>query len=334
MRILSCIIKTLVFAAIVIPAYLFLSNEYTYSSTQNHINAWNRERVNEFYALPSNTLDLLFLGSSHVYCTFAPGLIDDAPGTESFNFGMPLQYADSTYFTLAEALKTQRPGTVVVDVYWGVLGQDFDVKQADTLFTAFDSDSFRQAYIDEIFPWNEKIKYHFSVIRYQLDFLTYCNTKLMNCLKSRGWEPESAVRRGSEYYDYRGFMWSDYTMLPDEYLKTNQFARLNGAEFKFSPTQMGYLDKIWRMCEDNDIRLVFVTAPVAPASMELISNYDAINGVVAKFAEQRHIPYLDYNLLNREEMLLGNENFRDDAHLNYSGAQIVSLHFAQWLTGS
>jgi hypothetical protein len=253
--------------------------------------------------------------------------------TESFNFGMPLQYADSTYFTLVEALKTQRPNTVVVDVYWGVLGQDFDVKQADTLLTAFDDDSLRRAYIDEIFPWNEKIKYRFGLIRYQLDFLTYYNTKLLNFLERYGWEREFGSQQGTERYDYRGFMWCDYNMLPDEYDKTNQFARLDGAAFEFSPVQLGYLDKIWKLCENKGVDLIFVTAPIAPVSMNLISNYDDINRVVKEFATQRQIPYLDYNALNRDEGLFTNDNFRDDAHLNYSGAEIVSRHFAQWYSG-
>lgn len=65
--------------------------------------------------------------------------------------------------------------------------------------------------------------------------------------------------------------------------------------------------------------------------MEYIENYDVVHNTVAEFAKEYGIPYIDYNIVNKETGMLQNENFRDDAHLNHSGVQIVDKHFAEWL---
>ena len=53
---------------------------------------------------------------------------------------------------------------------------------------------------------------------------------------------------------------------------------------------------------------------------------------MAALAEEVHANYIDYNVINQQIGMLTNENFRDDAHLNDSGVQIVDRHFINWLT--
>ena len=78
-----------------------------------------------------------------------------------------------------------------------------------------------------------------------------------------------------------------------------------------------------------------VTAPIANVSMEYIKNYDKIHSQLEKISEDAMSEdYIDYNIVNSEEHLLENENFRDDAHLNDSGVEIVDKHFSKWLKGT
>ena len=324
--------KPLIFAIIVIPALIYLSNAYTGAASKNHVNAWNRQRAADFYALEGDSLDMLFIGSSHSYCTFAPELIDKALGTQSFQFGMPLQFPDSSWFTLREALKTQSPSVVVMELFWGVMNQDFDVKQADTLFQAFDNEQFKQGYINAIFPWNEKIKYAFPIIRYQQDFLTYEGTLFKSWVESRfNVSVKAEAQTGTERYDYRGFMYCDYVIPESKFGPLNQFANFDGKKWTFSKVQRGYLEKIIDLCAGNNIRLLFVTAPVAPISMEKIKNYDVVYNTISGFTRENKIPYLDFNAENQARHLFQNINFRDDAHLNYSGVEIADAFFAQWV---
>ncbi|MCG8475685.1 MAG: hypothetical protein MI784_09440, partial [Cytophagales bacterium] len=45
------------------------------------------KRWEEFHALPKNSLDVLFLGSSHCYRSLSPKVFKQELGLESFNLG-------------------------------------------------------------------------------------------------------------------------------------------------------------------------------------------------------------------------------------------------------
>ena len=71
-----------------------------------------QERWNDFYSLPNNSLDVLFVGSSHAYVTFNPDIVDTTLHVRSFNLGGPAQTPITTYYVLKEALRFQRPRVV------------------------------------------------------------------------------------------------------------------------------------------------------------------------------------------------------------------------------
>ena len=64
---------------------------------------------------PENSLDVLFLGSSIVYCDVAPGWIWEESKLRSWVMAGPEQTMAFTYYYLREALKTQSPRLVVLE---------------------------------------------------------------------------------------------------------------------------------------------------------------------------------------------------------------------------
>ena len=62
-----------------------------------------------------NSLDVLFLGSSIVYCDVAPGWIWEESGLRSWVMAGPEQTMSLTYYYLREAVKTQKPRVVVLE---------------------------------------------------------------------------------------------------------------------------------------------------------------------------------------------------------------------------
>ena len=59
---------------------------------------FDKLRWNQFYSLPSNKIDILFLGSSHAYRGFNPEIIDSMTHLNSFIVGSPS--LNSRYFLL------------------------------------------------------------------------------------------------------------------------------------------------------------------------------------------------------------------------------------------
>mgnify|MGYP003369178400 FL=1 len=323
------IIKVFIFILCLIPMTMIIGKKYSSASTENIINGFNKKRFEDFYSLPKNSLDMVFLGSSHSYCTFDPEIFDNKLNTNSFQLGMPLQHPDSTYYTLKEVLNYQKPKIVVMEVYWDLLKNGFELNQVKTLFQVLNNETLKDEYIKEDFPLSEKIKYNVNVLKYQADYFAYKGNEYNNKIKNKFnvKDKETKKQIGTEEYRSKGYVYSDYKMLQDEYNKTNQFKNLDGKNFEFSENQKYFLEKIINLCKENNIELIFVTAPIANVSMDYIKNYNLIHDKVANFAKKHNIFYIDYNIINKQENLLTNDNFRDDAHLNHSGVEIISNHF-------
>lgn len=326
-------IKIIIFVACIIPVVYKLGRIYSTATTENKINNYNESRWNEFYSLPENSVDMLFLGSSHSYCTFDPEIIDSKLGTSGYQLGMPLQHYDTAYYTLREALNYQKPKTVVLELYWDMLDDEFELTQAGYLFQVVKNKELEKDYIKNVFPLSEKVKYNIDIFRYQADYFAYRNTKLKEKLENNYsvFTPEKEKQKGIEKYRSKGYTYCNYNMLEDELDKTNQFKNLDGLNWEINSTQVKYVNKIAQLCKENNIKLIFVTAPIANVSMDYIKNYDFIHNSIQKIADDNGVEYVDLNIANKENSLLTNDNFRDDAHLNHSGVEIIDNWFADWL---
>ena len=301
--------------------FFLAGSAYEKSTSRNHVNAFTKQRFEEYYAQPENTIDLLFLGSSHSYCTFDPEIFDQALGTNSWQLGTPSQHADTSYYVLLNALQTQAPDTVVMELYWDVLDDDFEMNQAVSFFEVCNDPNLVEAYYKEVFPAGEKAKYALPAIRHQQSYFSYRSSRLERAVETNYGltQPPAAVANGVEYYQAKGYVYCDIVIPEEEFDATNQYKNLDGKDWKMSTVQKDYLDRIVALCQERNIRLLFVTAPIAPVSMDYIQNYDLIHVALASYAESAGVDYVDLNLVNEQTPFLTYENFRDDAHLNHSG---------------
>ena len=201
------VLKGILFFCALVPMIFVVGNKYSAASTENQINNYNESRWNEFYDLPKNSLDMVFLGSSHSYCTFDPENFDSVLGTSSYQLGMPLQHMDSTYFTLLEVLNYQKPKKVVVEVYWDMLDDEFELTQAGYLFQVLRNTELEKQYIKEVFPLSQKLMYDTDIFRYQADYFAYRNSKFKKSLESKYgvYTPATEKQEGVEKYRSKGY---------------------------------------------------------------------------------------------------------------------------------
>ena len=81
----------------------------------------------QLYATKDNLMDVIFLGSSHCYCTISPDVLWGNYGIAGFNMTTSGQDKNTTYHLLKEALKTQSPKVVCVEV-WGMTSDEHGVQ--------------------------------------------------------------------------------------------------------------------------------------------------------------------------------------------------------------
>lgn len=326
--------KILIYSICVILLFQQVGFRYQQAASHNVINAFTQKRFEDFYALPQNSLNMVFIGSSHSYCTFDPENFDRYFGTSSYQMGTPLQHFDTSYYELQEIYNTQNPDVVVLEIYWDVLDDTFEMKQANSFFEVLQNEVLQKDYIKNVFPLSEKVKYYLLPMRFQQDYFAYEANEMEKKLQQKyGLQKKKVIyQQGEEYYRSKGYVYCNMGMLPSEYDETNQFKNLDGKYWELDDTQYGYVKKIAQLCEQKGSELVLVTAPIALVSMDYIKNYDIIHSKLQQIANDVGANYIDYNIVNQQTNMLTNENFRDDAHLNDSGVQIVDNHFINWLT--
>ena len=64
--------------------------------------------MRNYYDLPEDTVDVLFLGSSHVGVNVSPNILWDEYGIAAYNCWGAIQPVWNTYYYLKECLKTQK----------------------------------------------------------------------------------------------------------------------------------------------------------------------------------------------------------------------------------
>ncbi len=330
-RVLRGVVFLVFLLAAALLTLVLINNSYDEVAAKNESNVYSERRFKEFYETEKNTIDMVFVGSSHSYCSFDPENFDSRLGSNSFQLGMPLQRPDATYFTLREVYNYQKPKVVVMEAYWNMFSGNSEIRQAKTLFQSLKNPELEAEYLDTVFSASEKLRYNIPLFNYQKDYFSFSSKGILENMEENWDLTPYREADQNEYYKDRGYVFCDSTMAADEFGRTNQFNGADGRNFEMSKIQISYLEKIAELCEQNGSTLILVTAPVANTSLSRIKNYDLIHKKMTELAASINVQYIDYNEL---QYMFNDANFRDDAHMNDSGVKILNAHFADFLENS
>ena len=100
-------------------AFLLIFTMLLTSLTLIYLPKWgytdDHGQMSGLYREPSNTIDVLFLGSCNMYSSISPVLMYEEYGVTGYAMACPDQELSTSYYFLKEALKTQSPKVVVVE---------------------------------------------------------------------------------------------------------------------------------------------------------------------------------------------------------------------------
>lgn len=287
-----------------------------------HYDEWNSTATySGFYEMPKNSLDVIFLGSSHAVSFFSPQEIYNTANIKSYNLGCEQQNLLTSYYWLAEALKYQDPKVVILETYFLYpysIGEETPVmnfhegslrKAFDYMRPSFNKFQAVQDICDIDASQNTK-DYLFPLLKYhtrwkelsEADFL-YLSSEKYNPLK--GYVTFSNVSN----YEFYGYENTGNTKM-DKMLDSMEM----------------YLDKIVSLCNENDIELILVTTPSNQWSEQRHNRISA-------YAEDNSLAYIDF--CNPEMIQAVNYEFTIDnsdyGHGNIQGATKISKYLAEYL---
>lgn len=267
-----------------------------------------KDNLYYFYQLEKESLDVIHIGSSHVYHSINPIAMYETSGIASYNLAAGSQSIWYSYYYIKEALKTQKPKVIVLDVYTLQVEDDsqfVDSAQLNLLAGKMSVDKLEALEISDV---DDKINLFLGFpknhIRYrELDVEEY-NDKI--CLSLMGYAYSGEIK-----------VWNNKEELNNVLGIKEQRQITDKSEL--------YLRKIIELCQDKNIDIVLVNSPWPGIRVDSAKKYNYI----AEIAKEYEIDFLNGCLLIDEIGIDYEKDIMDEAgHLNYYG----SLKWTNYLT--
>lgn len=278
---------------------------------------------NGFYQIPENSVDVLFLGSSHAAAGFLPQELYNNYGITSYNLGCEQQNLLVSYYWLKEALHTQAPKCVVLDTY--IL---HSYKSDEPLNSA---ESCTRKAIDYMHWGRPKMEAVHDIAKHdpKQSFWSYYFTNIRFHTRWTGLSAEDfSLSDLSQHYELKG-----YAPLLSEWHTVYDFRPFevdSTVEPKpMVPLMKEYLDKITQLCSENKIQLILVKNLAAG------ENQARYNETLS-YAQAHGIKFIDFNERSMYHQLhlnfMADMSDQDTGHMNLNGAIKITNYLGELLT--
>jgi hypothetical protein len=271
------------------------------------------------------TVDVLFVGSSHIYCGINPSILWLDKGIASFNYVSAGQPLWTSYNFIIEALKTQSPTVIVLDVVYAY--RDLENGYIDHQQEIFGTFPFSLNKLNMIKIGAEP-KERISCVIDLLAFHTRWRDINIDSLPytEQGYAEKSPFRFKGYWADKPVFTVAD---VPADYNFSNYPSTTELGELP--EKNLLYLRKIIELAKDSDMELLLIKTPTA-IPFENEDEQKAYN-TVAKIAAAYQTPFIDFNK-DEHRKAMGFDfttDMWDEGHLNVAGAEKLSRYMAVYL---
>ena len=271
-------------------------------------------KMAQFYNLDRqcpNTIEVLGIGSSHMYCTLNTMRLYEKFGIKAYILASSGQQPIVSYYFLRQAFKSnQRPKIVLVELFGFISGLD-SIPYRDA-HSALDNMPWG---IDKIgLIWNMRVdvpksEFIFNMLRYHPRW--------------KELEPWEFDAISHPYYDRcRGFVpfWTISKGKAD--LSNREGGESQGEKPNF---HREILDEIVSYCESQGSKVTFMIAP-----FDGMWQHAEVIMALRKYADDRHIPLIEFTHeggVNIDSQY----DFTDITHLNAMGAEKVTDYVGTYL---
>lgn len=261
----------------------------------------------QFQLEEPDSLDVLFFGSSVVYCDVVPAVIWKESGLTSYVMAGPEQPLPVTYHYIRQALRTQSPQAVVVELNGLFFSQYPELMKPNLLYMPWGVDRV-QATLEGSDPAD----------RLELLFPLYgSHDRVYNITTQELRDNLFPVRD-----EYAG-----YTLLTEKVPQAQRIEAFFSEDTEVYREGIQYLQKIAGLCRQQGIRLVLYLAPLycnVPRQVLDTLYRDVANIPCDKFFDCNTDGWPAFDPM---------EQWFDHEHLNLYGAEPFSRRLAEELSG-
>lgn len=264
--------------------------------------------VHGFFNEEPESMDVIFVGSSHAYCSANPMALWDETGLSSYVLSTQSQPLQASYHYLQQCFTTQSPKVVVLEMY--MASQSLEAATDAVLRDAIDPLPWRHgkaALIRELVPAGERASYYFNLAKYHGRWSELSEQNF-----------DFSYLRGRD--EYRGFV----CFTPSRPANCFRLSYEGVTPRALSAEGREQLLRIRELVESNGAELMLFIAPYEGADKDL----EMLSGMHA-FAEEQGLELVDFNLVYDELGFDGDKDFFDPNHLNAYGADKATRYMGR-----
>lgn len=296
------LVKVIIFLGIL--GFLFLKAQQILKLNTGHRGTDN---VNGFYAEEENSIEVLFIGASTMFCTADPLVLYEDYGIASYDFGSSAQPFELSYLFMQEALKTQKPKVIALEVL--SIGSELDTNKAENLNYGITDMPFsieKAAGLYDMFRSNKG-----TGLSYLIPMVQY---------KDR-WQELEKTDFVNNYVNYtKGAYTPD--LVSDAPLDFSSY--YEEEEFTIPQRNVEIFQRMTELCRENDIELLLFKSPNVGWTI-------GQTRAVQQLAEEYGVPFLEFYSLMEELEIDTASDFRDNTHFNRYGSKKASDYLGQYL---
>ncbi len=266
--------------------------------------------IEEYYDDPTDH-NVVFVGDCELYENISPVYLWENYGINSYIRGSAQQLIWQSYYLAEETVKLEKPDIIV----FNVLSMKYNEPQNEA-YNRMSIDGMRwsKSKIDNI---NASMTDEEHFVDYVFPLLRY---------HSR-WSDLNSD--DFEYLFHRNKVsFNGYYMRVDVKAAENVPEGKPLADYQFGDNAYLYLDKLTKLCKDNDVKLILVKAPTLYPYW-----YDEWDKQMVDYAKANDLTYINFLGL-QDEMGIDwdTDTYDGGLHLNLSGAEKMSEYFGKVLS--
>ena len=266
----------------------------------------------------SGKIDCIVLGASHALAGIDPTVLDKKLGCNSYNLSGSMMTLDGKYYLLSKEFGRNPIDTVVLEISHDTLtrneNSEFAIGDEPTV-ARLDSFAERIDYMLKYVSINDWLNI------YSREFvmgLSFYQTLLTN------------GNMNNVNYEAKGYKYKDPVDITLNEQTAKKIYNSKNITASYPTTNIQKLNKIIKLCKDNNCRIVFVVVPESNALIWELNHWDAFYKWMKQYASENDCELYDINLVQKRNTIFTDDvSFSDLDHLSASGAQITTELLAQ-----
>lgn len=299
-RLIGAVVFTIVLAGCILLTFRTLSWKDT---GEDYVSS-----MEQLKNTPKNSIDVVFLGSSHVYCGVLPEVLWDEYGIASFDMAVSGADRYSSYYQLKYLLKKQNPKVVMVDIYGLITGK---MEVEGNIYRNLMSMGMSKESADLIKKDADKEQFFDYFFKWPVVHSRYRELKKGDFVKN----PVNSYMKGEELY------WKSTPMYKEEGIDEVT------ACSELDEETVNWLKDMQELSAKENFRLIVMAIP-----MHFSEEDKMTSNAISAYCSENGISFLDFDAYASGIGLAFDEDYLDEHHLNSFGAAKLSSFIGKYMS--